>query len=596
MNRPWQIWLSFGLCLAVVLAAMGWVSLTALRLEREQAEARQQAALEENVRLALWRMDSALAPLIGRESARPYFAYSAFYPAERAYTRMFAQIRRGEVLVPSPLLTQESKHILLHFQVAPDGRMTSPQAPTGNMRDLAESGYTTHEKINAAAGRLKELEALVSRAQLAALLPRDGMRRPARAFRFGDALPSRRGHKTAQMKQQARNIMEAQARAQTLQQAAAPRQEEQAAFGVNLDAILGGMVEGVTRPVWIGSTLLLARRVSLNGEEYIQGCRLDWPGIREWLLGEIGDLLPDCDLVAVDPKEASHASRRLAALPIRLMPGPLSLDPGPRLSPVSISLIVAWTCVLLAAGAVAALLLGAVSLSERRGAFVSAVTHELRTPLTTFRMYAEMLAEKMVPEAKRNHYLTTLRVEADRLGHLVENVLAYARLERGPGRRRLETVPLGTLVGRMQERLEDRARQAGMDLVVGGEEAWEALAVRADPSAVEQILFNLVDNACKHAQAAADRRIHLEVARAGDTVAIRVRDHGPGIPPRDRRRLFRPFCKSSQDAAESAPGVGLGLALCRRLARSMGGTLGLDETVSDGAGFMLALPKGRQPT
>ena len=89
-----------------------------------------------------------------------------------------------------------------------------------------------------------------------------------------------------------------------------------------------------------------------------------------------------------------------------------------------------------------------VALSERRGAFVSAVTHELRTPLTTFRMYAEMLAEGMVPSPEaRQKYLETLRREADRLAHLVENVLQYARLERGrPGGRR-ENVTAGVAAG-----------------------------------------------------------------------------------------------------------------------------------------------------
>ena len=61
-------------------------------------------------------MDSAVAPLIARESARPYFVYTPFYPADRAYTRMFAQIQSGEVLVPSPLLIQTSPYVLLHFQ------------------------------------------------------------------------------------------------------------------------------------------------------------------------------------------------------------------------------------------------------------------------------------------------------------------------------------------------------------------------------------------------------------------------------------------------------------------------------------------------
>ena len=97
------------------------------------------------------------------------------------------------------------------------------------------------------------------------------------------------------------------------------------------------------------------------------------------------------------------------------------------MSPIFLSLGIAWACVLLAATAVAGLLAGVMRLSARRASFVSAVTHELRTPLTTFQMYAEMLADGMVPEeSKQKEYLATLRAEAGRLIHLVENVLAYA--------------------------------------------------------------------------------------------------------------------------------------------------------------------------
>ena len=70
---------------------------------------------------------------------------------------------------------------------------------------------------------------------------------------------------------------------------------------------------------------------------------------------------------------------------------------------------------------------------------------------------------------------------------------------------------------------------------------------------------------------------------------IQVRDHGPGIPAAEARRLFRPFSRSAQQAAGSAPGVGLGLALSRRLARAMGGDLRIDLGVRDGAGFELRL-------
>ena len=102
MKRSFSIWLCFALCLAVVLAAMGWISLSAVRSDRAETDARRQAVLEEKVRLALWRIDSALAPMLAQESARSNFANQAFNPPA---------------------------YVLLYFQVGPDGAFTSPQAP-----------------------------------------------------------------------------------------------------------------------------------------------------------------------------------------------------------------------------------------------------------------------------------------------------------------------------------------------------------------------------------------------------------------------------------------------------------------------------------
>ena len=107
-----------------------------------------------------------------------------------------------------------------------------------------------------------------------------------------------------------------------------------------------------------------------------------------------------------------------------------------------------------------------------------------------------------------------------------------------------------------------------------------------------QILFNLVDNSCKHARAATDRRIELGVAADALRVRFTVRDHGPGVPSRVSRRLFRAFARPTSDAARSAaPGVGLGLPLSRRLARAMGATLALASSSDAGAEFELALPR-----
>ncbi len=171
MSRPWQIGTVFGAGLAVVLAAVGWLTVTVVRLDRAEAAARQQAAVEENVRLALWRADSALAPLVARESGQPYFVYSSFYPARRAYARMFNALERGDVLVPSPLLTSGSPQILLHFQIADDGACSSPQVPPENLRGLAVPQFASAEQVAQAAERLNELRTRVDRAALLAALP-----------------------------------------------------------------------------------------------------------------------------------------------------------------------------------------------------------------------------------------------------------------------------------------------------------------------------------------------------------------------------------------------------------------------------------------
>ena len=343
-------------------------------------------------------------------------------------------------------------------------------------------------------------------------------------------------------------------------------------------------------PLWVGDTLLLVRRVHVAGALYVQGCWLDWPALQAELLSSIEDLLPNARLEHASVASGTDDERRLAAVPVRLVPGPIALAPAAA-SPIRLSLIWAWAGLLLAAVAVAALLHGVLALSERRRVFVSAVTHELRTPLTTFRLYTDMLAEGMVVgEAKRTEYLARLRAEAQRLGHLVENVLFYARFESGRAGAVRESVELGEALREIAARLEERAQKAGLALVVD-ETASGSLRARVDLSALEQILVNLVDNACKYARGAAPAEIHVRLERAERRALIRVRDHGPGLSRAERRRLFRPFSKSDRDAANSAPGVGLGLALSRRLARAQDGDLRLDDDgAHPGATFVLSLP------
>ena len=605
MKRFVFLWLVFGVCVAVLFGAMAWISYTVIRLERAEREAQRTALVEENVRLALWRMDSLVAPVVAQEMARPYWTYTAFAPVEGVYGKMFNEIPRGEVLAPSPLLSAQSPLVMLHCELREDG-FSCPQAPTGNMRDLA-TRYTTRERIAEAEGKLGRLRELLAKPEVLANLPQETMETTwvtntlvvPEPVEFEQQQQQQQEIQIAndmaqapQMQQQARNTIESRARSRYNKSASNyDYLNNRGNAGAQVMAAPASEVkEGVMKPLWVDGELILARRVMVNGQQRVQGCWLNWGELQKTLLENIGDLLPAATLAKVTApvEDEEKAARRLAAIPARLVPGtvPVYLDSA---SPVRLTLTVAWTCALLGAAAVALLLWGAISLSERRGAFVSAVTHELRTPLTTVSMYAEMLEEGMVTdEGKRKHYLGTLRAEAERLGHLVENVLAYSRIERGKISNRIQPVKVGELVETTRQRLENRAEQAGMSLEVDLAPVRDA-AVLADPSAVEQILFNLVDNAGKYARGATDKRLHVEGREEGSTVSIVVRDHGPGISNADAKKLFRPFSKSAKDAANSAPGVGLGLALSRRLAREMKGDLTLRCDQTAGATFVLML-------
>jgi signal transduction histidine kinase len=576
MKRPVLIWIAFGLCLLVGAAAMGWLALTVSRLDLLREATERQNRVEERVRLALWRMDAALGNLVAREGMRPHYMYTAFYPAEQAYTRLYAQLEEGDVLVPSPLLTFSSPHIRLHFQIAPDRTLTSPQAPEGNMRDLAEVGYVEHEQVSAAFATLDSLKREVG---VEALLSARPLPVP---FELG--LPTVLSNMSELVARDAQMLVQRTQAPQKviLQNSRAEAQTEPP------------WNEGDLAPVWVADELFLLRRVTLESGTVLQGCWLDWGALQPWLLDSIRDLLPEAQLAPLPVRRASQGrmDRRLAALPLLLEPGNIPEIAGVESSPTRIFLAAALASIAVATLAVAALLRGALMLSERRGAFVSAVTHELRTPLTTFLMYTEMLAEgKVRDEAKRQRYLETLHAESKRLAHLVENVLAYARLERRPLAARLEVLDSRVLLDAVVGPLEQRARAANMELVVATPA--DTPPVRVDRDAVERVLFNLVDNACKYAAKSEDRRIHLTLTPGRRHVAFRVCDHGPGIDAAERRRIFRPFTKASRDAAHATPGVGLGLGLSRRLARAMGGRLTALPVDGTGACFELRLPVGR---
>jgi len=604
-HRRWIGWAVYLVSVVIVLDVLGFVTWTMLKFERADLEAAAESDLQERVRLALWRMDSFMAPLIAQESARPYFHYRAFYPAERAYTRMWEEVRPGDVLVPSPLLLTSGMGgatgglIRLRFQIEPGGEVTSPQVPEGNMLDLAESKLGLATQVARAEELLGELRVLVASSPSLT-----GTRTVAGLQPSTTGLPSRFAVnlKTGQEFDERRRTLgladdaaDKNSKAQK-----APRQQAEPLARTKTPVAPGSDISiGNFRPVWVkggpehpGLELMFLRKVTLDGKSFRQGIWIDWPMLRKLMLTRALDLLPDARLEPIETvaSDDSETSWMLASLPARLVPGQ-----QPPLPPIGFSwtrqiLVVTWIAVLSAVIAIGLVLRASIKLSDRRGRFVSAVTHELRTPLTTFCLYTEMLADGVVSdEPTRQTYLGTLKSESRRLAGIVENVLAYARL----GRPRPSETPnthARDLVETIEPIMRRRIEESGGTLTLDIEPTVLERTVEANTESVARIVMNLIENACKYGHRD-DEPAQIEVAfsAAPGAVTISVRDHGPGISKDEIPRVFTAFHRGPEQGSHTQPGLGLGLALARGLARELGGDLYLDPVDGPGARFVLRL-------
>ncbi len=604
MRREHLPWLLLTACLGVWLGVLGWTTCTVLRLDESEHKARLEASREEKVRLALWRMDSFLAGLVSQENSRPYHHYRPLFPAGAAYNRMLSNISKDDVLIPSPLMNPQNPEVKLRFQVSPEGVFSSPQVPSGlTWTATKDNNGLPEELFKQGQARLNEIGNLFTAKELAATCSAiftTENTAGTNAWWGNDIQVSNSKADIPVLRQQLeagnnyaipqQQAAELNTRRNLLNKSNYSKgMDQQQAYETQPDRTLQLVTQFA--PVWVKDELLLVRQVVTKSGTFQQSVWLDWPQVRRELLELIPDLLavPGTDFRPTGPNH-TDPRRLLASLPLELVPAFLAEPPAEGLSPLVWSLGVAWVLALAGVAGLGLMLRGVLVLSERRATFVSAVTHELRTPLTTFQLYAEMLAEGMVPEeSKRREYLRTLQQEAIRLSHLVENVLGFSQLEQGGKTQRRESFAVAELLERSEGRLRMRTEEAGMSFIWKDLSSGE-LRLRTDAGSVEQILLNLVDNAAKYATPGGT--IRVEAAAEGRRAVIRVVDAGPGVSPSVRKKLFRPFSRSAEEAAGGKPGVGLGLALSRQLARGLGGDLELEKTGPEGTVFKVTLPAG----
>jgi signal transduction histidine kinase len=211
-----------------------------------------------------------------------------------------------------------------------------------------------------------------------------------------------------------------------------------------------------------------------------------------------------------------------------------------------------------------------IRFAERRNNFVAAVTHELKTPLTSIRMYGEMLRDGMVEdEATRREYYATITAEGERLTRLINNVMEHGELRRGQRQTNVQRGDVGAVVREVVEVMTPHIEHEGfkVELEVDG----GLPAVRLDPDAVKQVLFNVLDNALKYGRGDERQAVLVSCKAEGAAVVVRVRDFGPGVVEEHLSTIFEPFFRGESELTRRQKGTGLGLSLVRDLVALMHG-------------------------
>ena len=226
-------------------------------------------------------------------------------------------------------------------------------------------------------------------------------------------------------------------------------------------------------------------------------------------------------------------------------------------------------------------------LENIRQEFVGNVSHELRTPLSLIKGFAETLLDgaKDHPE-QSTRFLQKIDKHADRLLFLIEDLLTISRLESGHVALNFQEVNLRELV---QRTFEDFAARAADRKTIVENNIPESIIVRADADRLQQVLFNLVENAIKYGKP--EGRVIISARETpDDKTEISVTDDGPGIPADSLPRVFERFYRVDRARARDTGGTGLGLAIVKHIVQAHGGEVWVQSELQKGATFFLTIP------
>ena len=225
-------------------------------------------------------------------------------------------------------------------------------------------------------------------------------------------------------------------------------------------------------------------------------------------------------------------------------------------------------------------------LENNRQEFVANVSHELRTPLSLIKGYVETLIDgaKDNPEVQTK-FLQIIEKHADRLAFLIEDLLLLSKLDSGQVAMNFQRLEIGPIIDQVMEDLGAKADDRRVTLVNSFPP--ETVA-RADGDRLQQVLFNLVDNAIKYGKP--DGRVEVGGGPVEGGVSVFVRDDGPGIPPEARERIFERFYRVDKARSRDQGGTGLGLSIVKHIIQAHGGEVRVESELGQGTTFRFTLP------
>lgn len=232
----------------------------------------------------------------------------------------------------------------------------------------------------------------------------------------------------------------------------------------------------------------------------------------------------------------------------------------------------------------------AVSLSSvemMRRSFIANVSHELKTPMTTIAGFIDGMLDGTIPQEKQAQYMKIVSDEVKRLSRLVRSMLDLSRIDSGELKMNTVRMNLTEVVGSVLVASEQRIEKKG--LTITGLEECERQEIDGDYDLMNQVLYNLLDNAIKFTDEGGN--IHIRLYREDGRVYVSIRNTGEGIPPEEMPQIFERFYKSDRSRSLDKNGVGLGLYIVHTVVRLHGGEIAVRSVQNEYTDFCFWIPE-----